>query len=139
MGCDGSGHGKREAQSEDLCPRKQRAPAQRRGAGQTAAVGGGAERAEMIPGFNLEVLLNELADKIAQRISQEQRSPGTASIKPRLLTVEQAAVYIGRSKASVQHMVSSGQLPTVRPDRRVFIDIADLDRWIEENKQAPVG
>jgi excisionase family DNA binding protein len=56
-------------------------------------------------------------------------------VRPRLLTVEQAAVYIGRTKDAVHHMIASSKLPTVRSDRRVFIDMRDLDSWIEENKQ----
>ena len=63
-------------------------------------------------------------------------SPGEDSlIRPRLLTVEEAATYLGRTKGSVQHLVADGGLPVVRSDRRVFLDIQDLDRWIERNKQ----
>jgi hypothetical protein len=35
-------------------------------------------------------------------------------------------------------MISSGKIPTVRPDRRVFIDVEDLDSWIREHKQAGI-
>ena len=60
-------------------------------------------------------------------------------MKPRLLTVDQAAVYIGRTKEAVQHMISGGKLPTVRPDRRVFVDVLDLDAWIEDNKRRGIS
>jgi excisionase family DNA binding protein len=90
----------------------------------------------MIPGFNnLDQVLDTLADKITQRLREDSLGE-SATVRPRLLSVEQAAVYIGRSKEAVQHMVSSGKIPTVRPDRRVFIDVEDLDRWIREHKQA---
>jgi len=89
-----------------------------------------------MPGFNLEQVLDALADKVAQRLRDDGAIPGDAPLRPRLLTVEQAAVYIGRSKEAVQHMVSSGKLPTVRTDRRVFVDVEDLDTWIREHKQA---
>ena len=88
----------------------------------------------MTPGakLDLESLLDALADRVAAKLP---RPPGLAGgIVPRLLSVEQAAVYIGRSKASVQHMVAAGDLPVVRADRRVFLDREDLDRWIEQNK-----
>ena len=42
---------------------------------------------------------------------------------------------VGRSKGSVQHLVADEGLPVVRSDRRVFLDILFLDRWIERNKQ----
>jgi hypothetical protein len=35
-------------------------------------------------------------------------------------------------------MVSSGKVPTVRADRRVFVDVEDMDRWITEHKQAGI-
>ena len=88
----------------------------------------------MIPGLNIDALLDALADKVAQRLREDSAGSVTA-VRPRLLTVDQAAVYIGRSKDAVQHMVSSGKVPTIRADRRVFIDVEDLDRWIREHKQ----
>ena len=57
----------------------------------------------------------------------------------RLLTVEQAATYPGRTKEAIQHMVANGKLPTVRSDRRVFVDVLDLDAWIEDNKQRGIS
>jgi excisionase family DNA binding protein len=88
----------------------------------------------LIPGLNIDALLDSLADKVAQRL-REDSAGGLTAVRPRLLTVDQAAVYIGRSKDAVQHMVSSGKVPTIRADRRVFIDVEDLDRWIREHKQ----
>jgi excisionase family DNA binding protein len=74
-------------------------------------------------------LLEILAEKLASRLSQEPNR-----LYPRLMTVDQAAVYLGRTREAVQHLVSSGKVPTVRADRRVFLDRNDLDRWIDENK-----
>lgn len=64
-----------------------------------------------------------------------KRTQSGATITPRLLTADQAATYLGRTKEAVQHMIFEGKVPTVRTDRRVFIDIKDLDAWIEDNKQ----
>jgi excisionase family DNA binding protein len=50
------------------------------------------------------------------------------------LNVEEAAVYLGRTKEAVQHLIAAGKLPVVKPDRRVFLDIRDLDQWIEQCK-----
>lgn len=86
----------------------------------------------MTNGFSLESLLDALADRVAERVSQRL---GPASLGTRLLTIEQAALYIGRSVEAVRHMVTAGKVPTVRADRRTQIDIRDLDRWIEINKQ----
>jgi excisionase family DNA binding protein len=91
-----------------------------------------------MPTLDIEGLLDSLADKVAERLRQDGFA-ASQSIRPRLLTVEQAAVYIGRSKEAVQHMVASGKVPTVRSDRRVFVDVEDLDAWIREHKQAGVS
>jgi excisionase family DNA binding protein len=96
----------------------------------------------MIPAVKLD--LDSLVDAIAERVAEKLRPSMQASVsprfvEPRLLTVEQAASYLGRSKASVQHMVSAGRLPIVRADRRVFLDVRDLDSWIEQNKEAIIN
>ena len=79
--------------------------------------------------FSFDKLMEVLADKLAEKLSQDN-----SRLYPRLLTVEQASVYLGRTKDAVNHMVALSKLPTVRADRRVFIDRVDLDAWIEENK-----
>ena len=89
--------------------------------------------------FNIDALLDALADRVAAKVRAELAQAGNgAAIRPRLLSVEQGAAYIGRTKEAVQHMVSDGKIPTVRADRRIFIDVQDLDSWIEEHKQAGV-
>ena len=87
-------------------------------------------------GFNLNALLESLSEFLADKVAAklEGRVNGSGRVT-RLLTVEQAASYLGRTKEAVQHMVASGKLPTVRSDRRVFVDVDDLDQWIVENKR----
>jgi excisionase family DNA binding protein len=80
-------------------------------------------------GLSFDRLLELLAEKLASRLSSEP-----SRLYPRLLSIDQAAVYVGRTREATQHLVASGKVPTVRTDRRVFIDRLDLDRWIEEHK-----
>jgi excisionase family DNA binding protein len=88
------------------------------------------------PKLDLEYLLDALAERVAERLKPSiPGGTGSQSPTPRLLTVDQAAAYLSRTKASVQHMISAGRLPTVRADRRVFLDVRDLDTWIEQNKE----
>jgi excisionase family DNA binding protein len=92
----------------------------------------------MTSGFNWDALLDELAERVAEKLRPEitaAKANGKGP-PPRLLTIEQAALYIGRSKEAMQHMIADGKIPTVRADRRIFIDRQDLDRWIEQHKQA---
>jgi len=79
--------------------------------------------------LSFDRVLEMLAEKVAKRLSQD-----TVQLQPRLLTIEQAATYLGRTPEATQHLASAGKIPTVRADRRVFIDRLDLDEWIRDNK-----
>jgi len=82
----------------------------------------------MLLELTLKQLADALGDRILERLSASQRP------EQRLLTVEQAAQYLGRTKEAVQHLIAAGKLPRVRFDRRVYLDIVDLDRLIEKSK-----
>jgi excisionase family DNA binding protein len=85
---------------------------------------------------NLETILNAFSDLVAVKVAERLAGTGRegGKIRKRLLTVEEGAVYLGRTKEAVQHLVAAGKLPTVKSDRRVFLDIKDLDQWIEQSK-----
>jgi excisionase family DNA binding protein len=57
----------------------------------------------------------------------------TQTVK-RLYTLDEAATYLGRSTWSVRHLIWKGLLPQVRPDKRVQIDVRDMDEFIEKYK-----
>ncbi len=68
-----------------------------------------------------------------------KRSPAAEdgeSIRPRLLSVDQASVFLGISAHSLRHRIAEGSIPFVRPGggRRILLDIRDLERLIEEWK-----
>lgn len=77
--------------------------------------------------------INALVARIASDVSA--RLTVTQSVRPRLLTVAQAATYLGRTDKGVRHLASIEAFPSVRGDGRVQFDIQDLDRWIEQNKR----
>ena len=58
----------------------------------------------------------------------------TAAILLGLSAIALAAIYLGRSEQSIQHLIFSHELPVVRVGRRVHLDRRDLDAWIEKNK-----
>jgi hypothetical protein len=92
----------------------------------------------MQSGVDLDVLIAALAKKVAAQVREELAGDAVASITPRLLTVEQAATYMGRTEEAMQHMVANGKVPTVRIDRRVFLDVRDLNGLIESYKTTAV-
>lgn len=81
--------------------------------------------------MNLDELLDDLAKRIADRLQTTTRPTSSSA---RLLSVKQAATYLGRSPASIHRLISSGQLPAVRSDRRLFIDNNDLDLFVRRYK-----
>lgn len=79
--------------------------------------------------------VTELASEIAAKIiPQLEHGNGRHRTAARLLNVKEAAAYIGRSEQAVQHLIHKRELIVVRKGRRVHLDRADLDRWIEANK-----
>jgi excisionase family DNA binding protein len=92
----------------------------------------------MQDGFNIDGLIEALAKRVAEHVRAELAQDGGARIKARLLTVEQAAMYLGRTEEAMQHLIASGKIQTVRFDRRVFLDIRDLDRLIEDYKTSGI-
>jgi excisionase family DNA binding protein len=82
-----------------------------------------------------ELFITELASQLAAKIlPQIHNGNGKSKAAPRLLTVKDAANYIGRTEQAVQHLIHRRELVVVRRGRRVHLDRGDLDRWIETNK-----
>jgi excisionase family DNA binding protein len=79
----------------------------------------------------LDSLVAAFADAVVERMTSARQ---TSSSPARLMSVAQAAEYLGRTADAMKHLISEGSLRTVRSDRRVFLDRLDLDRWIDEHK-----
>ena len=54
--------------------------------------------------------------------------------KKRLYDLKEAAVYMGRSEWSMRRLIYEGLLPAVRVKGRIHVDVADMDRLIEDSK-----
>jgi excisionase family DNA binding protein len=54
---------------------------------------------------------------------------------PRLLTLDQAATYLGLTKDAVKAKVHLGRVPTVELDKKLRFDRHDLDKMIENSKR----
>jgi excisionase family DNA binding protein len=54
-------------------------------------------------------------------------------MKRRLLSVPEAAAYIGHSPGTLRNQISRGELPFryIKSGRKVLIDQRELDEWIE--------
>ena len=72
-----------------------------------------------------EVTENKSKTK-AQRITNPQR--------PRLLSLKEAATFLGVGIWTMRDIVWSGAVPLVRFRRRMYFDVRDLEQLIERNK-----
>jgi excisionase family DNA binding protein len=88
-----------------------------------------------------DTTLQMLVGSIAEQVTEQIKAAITAHVaqvscrvQPALLSVKDAAVYLGRSEQAVQHLIFQKDLPVVRAGRRVHLDRKDLDAWIEKNK-----
>jgi len=55
-------------------------------------------------------------------------------IKKRLYSIEEAAIYLGRTVWAVREMIWAKKIRCVRDGRRILLDIHDMDKWIDDNK-----
>jgi hypothetical protein len=81
-----------------------------------------------------DVLIEAIVNGVVKRLAGVQ-SPSSS---PRLLTVESAAQYLSRTVNGVRHLINEGKIPVVKLDARVFLDVRDLDRVIEESKETAI-
>ena len=83
-------------------------------------------------------LLAPFVDAIADAVLERLRPALDVHVKPRLLSINQAAIYLGRTPSAIRSLIDSGQFPSVRADARIMLDIHDLDIWIDHNKTETV-
>lgn len=71
-----------------------------------------------------EMFIEEIADAVAARL------PGAAN--RRLLTLAEAAEYIGRSPKAVECLIQRGTIPVTKLDGKRQVDREALDKIITE-------
>jgi len=72
--------------------------------------------------------------KSAAPTLQEPTGIGSAGGLKRLLSVKEAAYYLGLSTWSIRERIGDGSLPVVRCGRRALLDRQDLDQFIAVRK-----
>jgi excisionase family DNA binding protein len=80
------------------------------------------------------VLARDTKRRRMNSIREPERSKEAPKAR-RLLSLQQVAELLGVSTASVRRLLSAGQLPFVRFNRRLLVDVKDLDAFIEQAKQ----
>ncbi|MCX5803462.1 MAG: helix-turn-helix domain-containing protein [Proteobacteria bacterium] len=52
----------------------------------------------------------------------------------RLYSIKEAGVFLGRSTWSMREMLWAGKLPYIKDGKRIFVDLEDMTKWIEQAK-----
>jgi excisionase family DNA binding protein len=81
-----------------------------------------------------DLLAEDLARRICERIAPLLRESG-GKITPRLLSIKEAAEYLGQSPGTIKNMLRDGRLHCNRSGARVLLDLRELDAWIERTRE----
>ena len=65
-------------------------------------------------------------------------SPSAHPPAQRLYDLKMAAEYLGRPVYSLRVLIWNGELPVIRSGRKIYLDVFDLDGWIEKSKETYV-
>lgn len=77
----------------------------------------------------IEINTDTIAEAVVSRLRH------SVILTPRLLTLSQAATYLGLTPDALKAKVHMGRIPTVELDKKLRFDRADLDRIIDESKR----
>jgi len=83
-----------------------------------------------------DVAANSLARNVARATTPLVVRPPAVGANRRLLTLQEAAMALSVSVPSVRRLIATCHLPCVRFNRRLLIDIKDLDQFIARSKQS---
>ena len=68
-----------------------------------------------------------------------KKAQGIANpLTKRLFDLKEAAYYLGRPIFSVRTLIWNGALPYVKEGRKQYLDVYDMDKYIERSKETMV-
>jgi len=78
---------------------------------------------------------SQLATNESGSGSAQDKTSRVHPVGPRLLSLHEAAVYLGCSERTVRDLILDGVIPQVELTSRIQVDILDLDKLIESKKK----
>ena len=63
-----------------------------------------------------------------------QRMSSPFPLNNRLYDLKEAAIYQGRPIFSVRTLIWNGALPVIKDGRKLYVDLVDMNHYIEKNK-----
>lgn len=79
--------------------------------------------------------IETLAQALAPRVADLIKPHLVSRITPRYLNLEQAAEYLSTTPGGVRGMLRSHLFPCRKMGARVFIDVQDIDRAMNESRE----
>lgn len=80
-----------------------------------------------------EPLLEEISKRTAKLVIEHLA--GKKTIQPEYFSVEDAGVYIGRTRDGMTALLKQGRIPIIKFDARVQIAKKDLDTFMLNHRQ----
>lgn len=80
--------------------------------------------------MSVQDLIEALAVATAREVVSQLGDRGRNSDR-RLFTIPQAAIYLGRTRKAVEHLIARGTIQVTRLDGKVQIDRSSLDKLID--------
>ena len=80
--------------------------------------------------------MRDMTSKTLTETSSQKGQGGGHPTRKRLYTLKEGAAYLGRSEWGMRELIWAGAIPVVKQQtaRKIFLDINDLDRFVEANK-----
>lgn len=72
--------------------------------------------------------------KAAEITTKKKAQRVTNPPAKRLYDLKAAAEYLGRPVWGVRELIWAGKMPVVRDGKKQYVDLFDMDRYIERNK-----
>jgi excisionase family DNA binding protein len=72
---------------------------------------------------------------MGSEVVQINKSNGSSQLQKRLFSIKEAAVILGRSPWVIHNMVRTGKIAYIQDGKRIFLDINDINAWIEKSKR----
>ena len=76
--------------------------------------------------------------KASKELKKAKRITNPLSVQKRLYSIEEAAIFLGRPASSVRHLIWKGRLPYIPEGKRLFLDVRDLEIYVNVNKTVMV-
>lgn len=78
-----------------------------------------------------------MAEKVTKTKAKKATHCMLYPVKQRLLSLKNAAMYLDRSEDSLRELIYGGAFPVIQLGERskMWVDLQDLDRWIDTQKQ----